>query len=412
MIDRLNERARLGRLALSTGLIGALLLIAAGPAAAAYSDTADPGTWGTNGRVRAIARSTDGTRIYLGGDFTAVKIPGGSQTRPANHIVALDAVTGAEDPTFDASLDGNVYALEYANGIVYAGGFFTNANGAPHNKIVALDGATGATEASFDITANFPVRALELSGDNLYMGGSFTKVFKGATAKSRTRLAAINLPAATVDTTWQPKANKDVRALQLSRDGFHMYAGGDFTTITNGATVNSQFALASISTTTGVFDDSFRPTVDANPAFCGNGCVMDLATDGTRVYAGVGGKEPGNMLLAVEAATGADVWRRVGDGDFQAVDVQGDWVYGGGHFTSIGGNPAYVKFVTVDAATGDFRTDQFKPTVNSSLGVWDILAEPEEFRAPGSKLYIGGDFTKVSTQNKFRFASFTDDGQP
>jgi Domain of unknown function (DUF5122) beta-propeller len=416
--------ARPGKLALTTGLVAVLMMVAAGSALAAYSadSKADAGTWGTNGRVRALAYDPVRNRIYLGGDFTAVKVPGTTQTRAASRIAAFDADTGIWIDSFDASVDGTVYALEVdpATGTVYAGGAFSNANGAARNKVAAFT-STGATESTFNITANFPVRALELGPNDttptkLYMGGSFTKIFKGTKGFGRARLAAISLPAHTVD-AWLPKANNHVRALEISRNsGDRLYVGGDFTTITTGGTPHSQFALASLTTATGAFETAFRPEVRANPEFCGNGCVMDIATsvDSSRVFAGVGGKEPGNMLLAVDSGDGDLIWDLVGDGDFQAVEVQGDWLYGGGHFTSVGQDSTKVKFITVLAMGDDPRGDyveEFKPTVNSSFGVWDILANPEETRTNG-KLYLGGDFTKVTTQNKFRFALFTDDGTP
>ncbi|MBA3432223.1 MAG: hypothetical protein H0U16_12185, partial [Actinobacteria bacterium] len=362
-----RTKAQGGRLCLAAAvaLVAVLSLLTAGSAVAAYSNTADAGTWGANGRVRAIARS--GNRVYIGGDFTAVRSPSGS-LRTAIRIAALNATTGAVDTGFTASLDGSVYALEVGpDGTVYAGGFFDNVNGTRHPKVVALS-PTGAVLSSFNITADLPVRALELHAGELYMGGSFMKIFKGSQGVARSRLAAIKVPAATVDATWQPKVNKHVRALRKSRDSDHMYVGGDFTTVTGG---NPQFALASFSLSNGAWESAFDPTVRADPAFCGNGCVMDLATsvDGSRVFAAVGGKSPGNALLAVSSSNGGTLWDLVGDGDFQAVAVQGNWVYAGGHFMSVARDTRRAKFITVraDDSKGAY-VDEFRPTVNSSLG--------------------------------------------
>jgi hypothetical protein len=84
--------------------VATALLAAAGPAFAALQDVPDE-TWGTNGRVYAIAQA--GGRVYVAGAFTAVRSPSGEMV-PRNHLAALDAITGAVDPNWDPGADGAV----------------------------------------------------------------------------------------------------------------------------------------------------------------------------------------------------------------------------------------------------------------------------------------------------------------
>ena len=56
-------------------VVVALIVTTAAPASAAISEHPDAGTWGTNGRVRAVLRA--GGVTYLGGKFTALVSPDG-----------------------------------------------------------------------------------------------------------------------------------------------------------------------------------------------------------------------------------------------------------------------------------------------------------------------------------------------
>src|SRR5207237_8292585 len=63
-----------------------------------------------------------------------------------------------------------------------------------------------------------------------------------------------------------------------------------------------------------------------------------LSADETLAFVATrGGNSTGNRLQAWSTTSGALVWDRPGDGDFQAVDVSGSLVYTGGHFTTVGG---------------------------------------------------------------------------
>src|SRR5215216_6829869 len=76
---------------LSLVAVATATLLASGVALATFSDTPDPGTVGTNGRVWDVLRAGD--KVYLAGIFTQIIQPDGT-TVARNNLAAIDASTG------------------------------------------------------------------------------------------------------------------------------------------------------------------------------------------------------------------------------------------------------------------------------------------------------------------------------
>ena len=208
-----------------------------------------------------------------------------------------------------------------------------------------------------------------------YLGGEFTKMVRGGSSASRGYLAAIDSRTGGL-TSWNPKANKKVFALELSADRTSVYVGGDITSI-GGRSVSK---LAKIDLATGKLDSTFRPVV--------NGRVLGLALDGDRLYVGgafssVGGQAR-PKLAAVDPHTGAVLpWtppplgpgRYLGQtgiptpdyapGHVFAVEAIGGKVFAAGTFTNLGGQGG---LVTLDAATGALAEPQYDP----GRPIWDL----------------------------------------
>ncbi len=76
-----------------TSFAGAGMLLDAVAARAAISVGADGGVWGVNGRIRAMVRIGD--TLYLGGSFDQAVSPNGATSVPRHNLAAIDVTTGA-----------------------------------------------------------------------------------------------------------------------------------------------------------------------------------------------------------------------------------------------------------------------------------------------------------------------------
>src|SRR4051794_19757528 len=96
-----------------------------GPAGNVVAFSISTGRLGTsfshslNAQGLALAASPDGTKVYVGGDFTTID----GQTR--GHLAAFDTATGALDPAFKPSVSSTVAAVQATAAAVYAGGNFS-----------------------------------------------------------------------------------------------------------------------------------------------------------------------------------------------------------------------------------------------------------------------------------------------
>ena len=121
-----------------------------------------------NQQVRAVSVSPDGTKLFIGGDFTTV----GGVTH--NRIAEFNASTGALISAFTANLDGGVRALYATNDTVYAAGVFSMANQTPRARVAAFSAANG-TLLPWNPSADAVVTALTMTPDKsrIVLGGSF-----------------------------------------------------------------------------------------------------------------------------------------------------------------------------------------------------------------------------------------------
>jgi hypothetical protein len=297
--------------------------------------------------------------------------------------------------SWTAAADGEVLAIAVAGNTVYIGGSFTNVGGAARSSIAALSAASAQVQP-FNPGLNKRVRALAASSSTLYVGGEFTKV--GAT--SRGKLAAFSLATGALSSGWAPKAaNGKVNTLALSTDGGRVYVGGTFTTL------NGQGAypyLGAVDPANGKTDAGFVP----NSQFP----VLNLVADSRGVYVGQAGSGGHLLLLHQDGTLMRPVYQL--DGDVQAVAVDGDSVFGGGHFTNYcvgntGSGRPFVcdqnlqrrKLLEVSISTG--QVTSWAPKLDSAMGVEAATIDPRTH-----DLWVGGDFTHVSGQAVAHLAKF------
>ena len=344
------------------------------------------------------ALAIDGGTVYAGGDFTEL----GGEFR--NMLAAIDISTGLAtawdpDPSGGIAILSNVdsvQTLAVSGTKVFAGGNFVTIGGVTRNGLAALDAATGIAndwnpDTKISITPGAPsglVSALAVSPGMVYVGG----IFAAIGGQPRNHIAALDA-ATGLATDWNPDASGRgvggvVLALSLS-EGV-VYAGENFTSM-GGQTRNGVAAIYTASGDVTPWNPDvlqiFRP-----------GSVSAIAVDGDTVYIGgrftTVGELTRESIAAISATTGnSTTWNpdpkgfdgRAG-GPILALAVDGSTVYAGGNFFEIGGQPRS-GIAALEAATGN-ATD------------WNpgIIVTVEAIALSGSTVYAGGFITKVGEE--------------
>ena len=128
-----------------------------------------------NGQALAVTASPDGSRIYVGGDFTTV----GWRHALPDRCARPD--TGAMITSFNARTDGSVKSLAATATTVYVGGLFTQVNGISPARMAALRASDGGLIAGFapvftgtaDSSPRVNAIVLSPTADRLVIGGNF-----------------------------------------------------------------------------------------------------------------------------------------------------------------------------------------------------------------------------------------------
>jgi hypothetical protein len=218
--------------------------------------------------------------------------------------------------------DGTVWALAYANGVVYVGGQFSNAlpPGTPagtttgevaRTYLAAFSSTTGALITSWDpaITGSSSstdgVYALTVSpnGQTLYVGGLFNHV-NGA---YRDNLAAFSISGATPTlTSWAPSAYGKVNTIAFSPSGSEIYIGGSFNELGTSPNLETRNYAGAVDTSGDILP--WAPVL--------NDSVTSIAVDpdGSQVLVGGyfgtinGVTEPGAGAVDPTAGTTTEPW--------------------------------------------------------------------------------------------------------
>jgi hypothetical protein len=202
-------------------------------------------TWQINGVV--WSQVVVGNTVYVTGSFTKARPPGvaagGAGEVDALNIFAYDITTGNRVSTFSHSLNaqGRFITAAPDGSRVYVGGDFTAVDGAPRGHVAAFSTSTGLLVTTFAPNVSGQVRALAVSGTTVFIGGSYASV-NGATRKN---LSAVSTSGSLL--SWSPKADDEaVWSMVLSPDGSRVVVGGAFTTL-NGQAANGMGALSASS---------------------------------------------------------------------------------------------------------------------------------------------------------------------
>ena len=178
------------------------------------------------------SQATVGNTVYATGSFTAARPPGaaaGTNLTTRNNLLAYDITTGNLITSFAHGLNaqGMVAATSPDGTRLYVGGDFTTVDGASHVRIAAFNTATGALVATFAPSVNARVKAIAATNTTVYFGGSFTTV----NGVARNRLAAVSATDGSL-LSWAPSADDySVAAMVLAPSGNEVVVGGSFTTL-------------------------------------------------------------------------------------------------------------------------------------------------------------------------------------
>lgn len=386
-------RPRPARLLRAIGLtVTALLALALGGPAASASSSSPPvdriaQTWGVNGRVNDVL--TVGGLVVVAGDFTAVTGVDG-QTVPAGRVAVYDPATGTF-PNTSLSFDKQVTSVSVDGDTLYAVGKFRKVGGKRSQFVAAVSLSTGKLVPGFSVRTDKAPDVVRYHAGQLYLGGSFTTVTDSAGTHARSYLARVSATTGTWDGSFGPTLDAAAMTVEPSTDGASVYVGGDFTRVNGNGTYSR---VARLSSTTGLPDAAFvvGPTNESARA-----PIRAMALSGSTLALGTTGS--GGACALVNASSGALLWSKHSNGDVTGVGFTAGNVYCGGHFSGGGSFDGVTrkKLAAVEAATG--VVTPWAPQVNSAIGVRTLDISPDA-------LFIGGDFTVVGPINQSHFGQF------
>lgn len=378
-------------------------------------------TWGTAAGAKSAGRVLDilevGPTVYLAGEFTAMVPPrtGPADRVPRRYLAALSAANG-ELSAWNPAPDGPVGALAVSadQRRLYVGGSFSTVGGRPAWNVAAVDAGTGALDPTFQPPRfDGPVRALLLHGGRLYVGGSFTQARRpDGTTASRSLLAALDAGTGGL-LDWAPPASGggelaagragkkgasgtgSVRDLAMTGDGGMLHVAGTFADLGGRAGLLTLDALSG--TPTGWQADAGRPVYG----------LAVSAADPHRLYAAAGG-DGGRLFVFDPGAAAAPAWQVEVDGEALGTVATRSSVYLFGEFdhvvpaaspcvTNCTEGPPRHRMASFVAATGELEGWMPGPDESTVVTTGAVGA---------NRLWVGGDFRQVNGKPQPGIAQF------
>lgn len=282
-----------------------------------------------------------GDTVYVVGDFDSARpagSPAGTNEVPRSNILAYDITTGELIDGFAPALNRQAMAVTSSpdGSRIYVGGEFTQANGVNRYRLAALDAQTGALINSFFPIVDYRVGAIWATDTTVYAGGKFSKVGNGLSA-SRQNLAAFDASTGGV-LPWAPTADAEVLDMLLTPDGSKMVLAGRFLEV-NGA---EAYGMGAVDPATG--DTLPWPANQVVRNAGEKSAITTLKTDGTSVFGtgyhfGEGGNVEGSFSMD---QAGNVNWVQACNGDTHDVEPMNGYVYTVSHVHycgNVGGFP-------------------------------------------------------------------------
>jgi hypothetical protein len=201
-------------------------------------------------------------------------------------------------------------------------------------------------------------------------------------------MAAFDLDTGTVDPGWAPVADNLVRWFTLAPDGHAMFVAGRFASVDGRA----RRSIAEVS----LEDGAVLPW--APQGLSADDATFQMAADGNRLVAALGGPAANNSLVSFDVRTGALQWADQTNGNVQCVRIVEHKLIVGGHFTVFAGEPRIrAARVSLDGTLGPVWHPSFE---GSFWGPWSIQSD-------GLHVWVGGQFLTVSGVHQRSIARFT-----
>jgi hypothetical protein len=226
----------------------------------------------------------------------------------------------------------------------------------------------------------------------IYIGGPFKRL----NGKPVDGLAALN-PDGTVDTTWNPEADNTVRTLVYASDGQTIFAGGSFSSITQGGTTYPRQSVARLN-----LDGTVNPWTIPAGDLPTPMTAWSLSPTPTVLYGGFGaGANFAEANSLTDGDVGDRIWRRSTPGNVAGTALAPDGVhlFISGHFGTahktkqICTGVAVHGLAEINLSNGSYANCWAPHILPDSLNFtagWTLLANP-------TYLWVGGSFTQICT---------------
>ncbi|WP_229669865.1 PKD domain-containing protein [Microlunatus endophyticus] len=232
----------------------------------------------------AWAQVMIGNTVYVGGNFSNTRPAGaakGTNLTARHNVLAYDITTGNLISGFAPDVNGQVRTITKSpdGSRIYIGGDFTSVNGTTVYKVAALNPTTGALISSFiPVIGGTSVNSIAATNSTVYIGGLFT----AAGGSARSNLAAYSAAGALLN--WTPNADGEVDAMVVTPDSSRVIIGGRFANV-NGASHRGLAALDSADGTTQAWaaGDVIKNGLTSG-SNAGKAGIYSLSTDGTSIF--------------------------------------------------------------------------------------------------------------------------------
>ncbi len=183
-------------------------------------------TWQVNGVV--WSEVVVGSTVYVTGSFTKARPPGvptgGAGEVTANDIFAFNITTGNRVSAFNHALSaqGRSVVASPDGSRIYVGGDFTSVDGVAHGHVAAFNAGTGSLDASFNVNVSNTARALAATASTVFIGGGYGAV----NGQSRQGLSAVSATTGAL-LGWAPTvAGGSVWSMVVAPDQSRLIVGG------------------------------------------------------------------------------------------------------------------------------------------------------------------------------------------